>query len=289
MAPRHPQQQQNAGAARHPQPAPRRGIAALVVFAVLAAFAFSVLVGLGTWQVQRRAWKLDLIERVNSRVHAPPVAAPGRAQWPQVAAATDEYKHVRVSGTFLNDRETLVQAVTDLGGGFWVITPLRTADGSVVLVNRGFVSPERADRTTRSQYDPAGETTVTGLLRMSEAGDAFLRHNDPAANRWYNRDVPAIAAARGLQDVAPYFIDADAAAGGSPAANVAVNAAAADPEGTVPQQQGAQRVWPVGGLTVISFHNSHLGYAITWYGLALMVALGAFLVGRQEYRRRKGS
>ncbi|WP_420994929.1 SURF1 family protein [Cupriavidus sp. 30B13] len=255
------------------------------MFAVLAAFAFSVLVGLGTWQVQRRAWKLDLIERVNSRVHAPPVAAPGPAQWPQVSVASDEYKHVRVSGTFLNDRETLVQAVTDLGGGFWVVTPLRMADGSVVLVNRGFVPPERAERATRSQYDPPGETTVTGLLRMSEPGDAFLRHNDPAASRWYNRDVPAIAAARGLQNVAPYFIDADAAGGGAPA----VNAAAADPEGSVPRQQGGERAWPVGGLTVISFHNSHLGYAITWYGLALMVALGAFLVGRQEYRRRKGT
>ncbi|WP_454724602.1 MULTISPECIES: SURF1 family protein [Cupriavidus] len=282
-ATRHPQPQATGAAGATPSAPPRR-TGALVVFAVLAAFAFSVLVGLGTWQVQRRAWKLDLIERVNARVHAPPVAAPGPAQWPQVSVAGDEYKHVRVSGTFLNDRETLVQAVTDLGGGFWVVTPLRQADGSVVLVNRGFVPPERADRATRSQYDPPGETTVTGLLRISEPGDAFLRHNDPAANRWYNRDVPAIAAARGLQNVAPYFIDADAAAGSAPA----VNAAAADAEGSVPRQQDGERAWPVGGLTVIAFHNSHLGYAITWYGLALMVVLGAFLVGRQESRRRKG-
>jgi surfeit locus 1 family protein len=69
---------------------------------------------------------------------------PGPSQWPQAAAGDYTYRAVRAAGQYLNDRETLVQAVTRLGGGFWVLTPLRTADGYHVLVNRGFVPPERA-------------------------------------------------------------------------------------------------------------------------------------------------
>ncbi len=110
------------------------------------AAAFAGFVALGTWQVQRRAWKLDLIERVDQRVHAPAVAAPGPERWTQVNAASDEYRHVSVTGSFLHDRETLVQAVTELGSGYWVLTPLRMADGRTLLVNRGFVPPEQRER-----------------------------------------------------------------------------------------------------------------------------------------------
>ncbi len=94
----------------------------------------------------------------------------------------------------------------------------------------------------------AGEVTVTGLLRLSEPKGGFLRSNDPAAGRWYSRDVEAIARDKSLGDTEPYFIDADATA---------------NPGG-----------YPVGGLTVVQFRNSHLSYAITWFALALL-ALGA--------------
>ncbi|MEJ8853189.1 SURF1 family protein [Variovorax robiniae] len=234
--------------------------------AAVAVLLFAGFIALGTWQVERRAWKLDLIERVEQRVHAPAVAAPGPASWPTVSAARDEYRHVRVSGTFLHDRETLVQAVTTLGAGFWVLTPLRQShDGHVVLVNRGFVPPEARERAARSAMEPAGETSVTGLLRMTEPKGGFLRSNDAAGGRWYSRDVQAIAAARGLADVAPYFIDAD----GTPAAG--------------------ERDWPVGGLTVIRFQNNHLVYALTWYALALMVAAAAWRVWREQKRRGKAA
>lgn len=215
---------------------------------------------LGTWQVERRSWKLDLIERVELRVHAPPVQAPGPDAWPQVSAASDEYRHVQASGVFIGDTDTFVQAATERGAGFWVLTPLRLADGSVLLVNRGFVPPEARTHVAR----PAGPVTVSGLLRLSEPGGGFLRRNDAAANRWYSRDVQAIAAARGLTRVAPYFVDADADADAAPSAGAA--------SGT----------WPVGGLTVIAFHNSHLVYAITWYTLALMAAAAAWRFMREE-------
>ncbi len=252
-----------------PDPAPsaapagrRRSGAARAAFVAAAVLAFAGFVALGNWQVERRAWKLDLIARVEARVHAPAAEAPPRSRWPQVDAATDEYRHVRLAGVFLHDKETLVQASTRLGAGFWVLTPLATADGTV-LVNRGFVPPEARERAARRSAEPQGPTTVTGLLRITEPKGGFLRSNDPAADRWFSRDVQAIAAARGLADTAPYFVDAEAA----------------------PAAPGAPPAWPAGGLTVIAFPNSHLVYALTWYGLALMVAAAAWFVWREGRRR----
>ncbi|MDH6166673.1 surfeit locus 1 family protein [Variovorax boronicumulans] len=240
-----------------------RSAAARVALAVCAALAFAGFFALGTWQVERRAWKLDLIARVDQRVHAPAAPPPARADWPQVNAANDEYRHVRLTGTFLHDKETLTQASTRLGAGFWVLTPLRTADGTVVLVNRGFVPPEARERVNRAATEAKGEVTVAGLLRITEPKGGFLRKNDPAADRWFSRDVQAIAAARGLNDVAPYFVDAEA-----------------DP--SLPPETAD---YPVRGLTVIAFPNSHLVYALTWYGLALMVLGGAWFVWRDGRRR----
>jgi surfeit locus 1 family protein len=248
----------------------------LAVTGTLAVLLFVAFVALGTWQLKRRVWKLDLIAHVEQRVHAPPAAAPGPAQWPQVSAATDEYRHVTATGTFLDQSQTLVQAVTDLGGGYWVLTPLRTADGSIVLVNRGFVPADDRDRVARAAV-PLAPMTVAGLLRMTEPRGAFLRHNDAAANHWYSRDVQAIAAARGLTHVAPYFIDAEATPPGATSA-----AGGASTAGTASAPGAA--VAPIGGLTVITFHNSHLVYAITWYTLALMVAGAIWLGIRSETR-----
>jgi surfeit locus 1 family protein len=235
---------------------------ALLALALTACAGF---VALGSWQVQRLHWKTALIERVGQRVHAVPVAAPGPQHWPQVSADTDEYRRVRVSGTLMAALSAKVQASTELGSGYWLMTPLRAADGSVTLINLGFIPAGVAHGALPPQ--PAGTFEVTGLLRMSEPGGGFLRNNDPAADRWYSRDVAAIAATRGLPSVAPYFIDADAAS----AARLAAG----------------NGVAPVGGLTVISFHNSHLVYALTWYGLALMMAAACYWVVRDERRRSR--
>jgi len=214
----------------------RRSSAAVAAIGAGVVLVFAVLVGLGTWQLDRLSWKLDLIAGVEQRVQAAPTPPPSPAAW----------------GEF--------SAVTALGGGFWILSPFRTDAGYTVLVNRGFVPPERRDPSSRRAGDIAGRTTVTGLLRLSEPGGAFLRSNDPRADRWYSRDVAAIAAARGLGPVAPYFIDADA----------------------TPNPGGG----PVGGLTVIAFPNNHLVYALTWYGLAAMLAGAAIWVVRDERRSR---
>jgi surfeit locus 1 family protein len=233
---------------------------ARVLFAALALLLIVLFAGLGTWQVIRLQWKLDLIARVDARVHAAPVAPPPSARWHGITAESDEYRRVQVAGTYLYEYTTPVQALTEQGSGYWLLTPLCTGDGHVILVNRGFIPAAPGERTryearTSPGYPCAanagGAVQVQGLLRISEPKGYFLRPNDPAANRWYARDVAAIAAARGLPSTltAPFFIDA---------------AAGQNPPGSPDQPQG--------GLTVVSFHNSHLVYAVTWYALALMVA-----------------
>lgn len=225
----------------------RRGLLALCLFGTV------LFTALGIWQVQRLAWKRGLIARVEARIHAPPVPAPARSQWAGFDAHAAEYRRVQAHGLFLHDRETLVDALTELGPGAWVLTPLRTADG-VVLVNRGFVPPERRDAGARAAGQVPGEVMVTGLLRRSEPDGRILRPNEPAADRWFSRDVAAIARVRGLEQVAPFFIDADAAS---------------SPPGG-----------PVGGLTVVRFRNAHLTYALTWFALAALCVGGMVILLR---------
>ncbi|RZA32303.1 MAG: SURF1 family protein [Lysobacteraceae bacterium] len=246
---------QPAGPPSHPP----RGALARRMLAVAALLLVALFLALGTWQVLRLQWKLDLIARVDARVHADPVAPPAAARWGQVTKESDEYRRVRLAGHYLYEITTPVQALSELGAGFWLLTPLCTAEGSIVFINRGFIPavdnkpgtyPSR--RAGANPCAAAGERVeITGLLRISEPGGGFLRENDPANNRWYSRDVRGLAAARGLSNVAPFFVDAGK--GQDPAA--------------APERA-------VGGLTVISFVNNHLVYALTWYALALMV-LGA--------------
>ncbi|MGA0545700.1 SURF1 family protein [Brevundimonas sp. VNH65] len=211
--------------------------------------------GLGVWQVARLVWKLELIDQVETRIDAPAVSTPGPAEWPHVTAAGDQYRRVATQGRFLHDRETRVQAVTALGAGHWLMTPLVTDDGFVVLVNRGFL-PARSDRAPAPTPErPSGRVELTGLLRISEPGGGFLRANAPSADRWTSRDVATIAETRGLTGaVAPYFIDAAADTG--------------------------QNVWPRGGLTVVRFSNNHLVYALTWFALAALAGFGAWRFAR---------
>lgn len=223
-------------------------LAAIVLVAVFMA--------LGVWQVRRLAWKTELIGQVEARIHAPPAPAPGPERWPAVTREKDQYRRITVRGVYLHNRETLVQAVTELGAGFWVLTPMRTDGGFVVLVNRGFVPPQASEPGARAGAQAAGEQRVTGLLRITEPHGGFLRANDPAAGLWRSRDVQAIAASRGIDGAAPYFIDADATA-----------------------NPGR---WPRGGLTVVRFANSHLAYALTWFGMAILTMVGWVVFVRER-------
>lgn len=217
----------------------------LVAPGLASLIALAILLGLGTWQLERKAWKEDLIARILQQSRAEPVAPPAPDAWDE---ARDEFHHVRVSGRFLNDRETLVHglAAGETPGralqGYYVLTPFVRADGGTVLVNRGFVPTELKAQADRRDGLIEGPTTVIGILRASEARGMFVPAPDPARGEWFNRDVPGIATARGLTDVAPFLIEADAVPG--------------------------QTTWPRGGQLRVDLPNNHLQYAFTWFGLA---------------------
>jgi surfeit locus 1 family protein len=229
----------------------KRSPAFTIGLTLIALLLFSGFCALGGWQVHRLAWKHDLIARVNARIHAAPVPAPA------LATKDDEYRRVAVTGTWLHEKAALTQATTIYGAGYWVMTPLRREDGTMIFVNRGFVPPD-----AKTRYDrPEGIVHVTGLLRLTEPHGGFLRSNDPANDRWHSRDIAAIAASRRLSHVAGnFFIDAGASAAG-------------------------QR-YPVGGLTVVHFPDNHLQYAITWFILAAMTVGAYILVMRKSGKDR---
>lgn len=247
---------------------PQRKPVAWVALLLAGLFAIAGFVALGMWQVNRLAWKTDLIERVDQRLKAPPAPAPGQDEWQALNQANAEYLRVELTGRYAHDRETLVQASTALGSGYWVLTPMQTDRGFWVLVNRGFVPQDKRDPSTRPPAGGGKAEKVEGLLRLTEPKGSPLQANDPAAGRWYSRDVAAIAAARGLEGgaVAPYFVDATA-------------------------RNDAPLDWPRAGLTVLHFSNNHLMYALTWFTLAAMAAAAIAYAVAIEHRaqRRRAS
>ena len=245
--------------------APHRSAMARAIALLFLALAFAGFAALGAWQVQRLHWKHALIARVESRVHAEAAAPPARAAWPAVTAESDEYRRVFVNGRYLRDQDTRVQALTELGAGWWLLSPLRTDGGDIIFVNRGFVPVDG-----HVQPPPQGQVSITGLLRITEPNGGFLRSNAPDEDRWHSRDVVAIAHTRGLpaDRVAPYFIDAE-----------------------LDSTQDASG-WPRAGMTVIAFRDHHLQYALTWFAMALLTA-GAgtwlFVSGRRLRQHQAGS
>ncbi len=159
-----------------------------------------------------------------------------------------------MTGHFVDIRPVLVKALTELGSGDWVLAPFETDQGFEVLINRGFVPDDIAARVRNEAQGHQAPTSVIGLLRITEPKGAFLRSNDSGQDRWYSRDVAAIGGRLGIGDIAPYFIDADASANGAGG--------------------------PVGGLTVVSFPNNHLIYAVTWFSLAIMLAIWSYRAAR---------
>jgi surfeit locus 1 family protein len=228
----------------------RRSLFWLGLFTLLA---LALLVGLGVWQLQRLAWKEALIAEVEARAGAPAVEAPSEADWAKLRPSDYEYRHVRVSGVYDFSRQALVFRALEAprgrysGPGSLAVTPLRLASGAYVLVNRGFVPQDQREKFQSAAQSPE-EATVTGLMRSSEPRTWFTPSDDPAHGQWFTRDPAAIAAALKLERAAPFTIDADA---GRP--------------GELPQ----------GGETILAFPNNHLGYAFTWFGMALAL-VGVF-------------
>ena len=221
---------------------------------VPALLAFALLLALGTWQIQRKAWKENLIASLTERLAALAKDLPQPADWPNLDRARDEYSRVKFGATFDNGREALVFAAPSAfrpdaaGPGYWVFTPARLPGGGTVMVNRGFVPDGRQDPKTRLAI--SGPVEIAGALRWPEDRHWFTPNDDPAHNLWFTRDPAAIVAAKGLdaaeKPVAPFYVEQEAPV----------------PPGGLPQP----------GRLTVALPDNHLQYALTWYGLAAVLA-----------------
>jgi len=178
--------------------------------------SFFILIGLGTWQVQRLHWKEGLIAERETRL-----AAPLLTSWDQAA----EFRRARFTGIFQADR------AVKIGLQGRIVTPLALADGSTVLVE--------------SAAPLSGPGTVEGYLRASEQGGGFIPANNPAKGEWYTADIPALAAALGLERARPFRLVI-----GMPPA----------------------------------LPNDHLQYAVTWYSLAAVLLI-VYVLARRKFAR----
>jgi surfeit locus 1 family protein len=219
----------------------------LVWPALVALAGITVLVSLGIWQLHRLDWKKALIARIEARAKAPPGPLPPESQWAVLKPDDYEYRHVSLRGRF-DSREALVfrgsGPEAGEGPGYLLLAPLKLPDGAAVIVNRGFVPGTAKD--AGSHAPPPGEVTVTGLMREPEPRNLFTPADQPDKDLWFTRDPDAITRHFGLSRAAPFSVDAD--------------------------YSGDPKALPRGGTTVIAFQNNHLGYAVTWFGLAAALA-----------------
>jgi surfeit locus 1 family protein len=237
----------------------------LVLPSIFAVGALGVLLALGTWQLNRKVWKDQLLQTIAARQTAPPISL--RVALTRAAPSIDavDYQRVRVRGTFDHSTERHVYAPRNAGSGWHVYTLLTPEDGDApVFVNRGWVSEAVKDPLARAASQLAGAVEINGLIRKPEAKATFTPDNDYKNNRWYSRDIDAMRwgtsgppsaaalATMKLRPYAPFAIDADAK----------------------PENPGG---WPQGGVTYVALSNRHLEYAGTWYGLAFTL-VGVFFV-----------
>ena len=224
---------------------------------VFALGGFLLLLGLGSWQVERLFWKEALIAERQAAVTAPPMALPASLD----AARGLQYRRVSATGSFLADRELYLGATDDDGHlGYHIIEPLRLSSGDTLLVDRGFVPADRKLPESRAAGEPQGEVTITGLLRLAPAQKPhwFIPDNSAERNYWIWVDIPAMAAAAKLDRVLPFYVDADA----------------------TPNPGGL----PQGGQTRLDLPNNHLQYALTWYALAVALAVIYIIFIRRRAR-----
>ena len=216
-----------------------------------------LLLGLGSWQIARLFWKRDLIAQRQAALTATPITAPRSSP----EARGMEFRHVTDEGVFLHDKEIFLGATSEAGrNGYQVLTPLQETAGRIVFINRGFIPAELKDPAKRSAGQVTGSVRVAGLLRLPPAKKPawFLPDNRPDLNYWFWVDLPAMADDDKIDRIAPFYIDADA----------------------TPNPGG----WPKGGVTRLELPNDHLQYAITWFSLAVALAVIYVLFHRRNAR-----
>jgi surfeit locus 1 family protein len=223
----------------------------------LPIFIFTL--GLGVWQMERREWKRDILDRIAVNQAAAPMPLDDLLKGDPLRR---EYGRVTLSGSFLHDNEFHLAARSLKNDvGVQVVTPVRTDDGKIVLFDRGWVPSTRKEPAKRAEGQVAGKIELTGIVRRSQVQRQFAPDNVPDKNVWFHVDVPLMRKmAGGAPDPAldTFFLDADAR----------------------PNPGGV----PIGGQTRLDIANDHLQYALTWFGIALAMA-GVYLAYHWENGR----
>jgi len=220
--------------------------------------AVALTFGLGVWQLQRLAWKENLIAERRARIAQPVLQTlPATLQSEKLL-----FRRAQFTGQFLHDKEMFRPARSWLNGslGVQVITPFKLASGGMLLVNRGWVPKVRQNPETRRDGQVKGKVTLVGVIRTPARLGYFVPDNDPAQNTWFRLNVAQMAAHAGMKDVRPYYVDlVDDGPGG----------------------------WPKGAQTRVTARNSHLEYAITWFSMSL-IGLIIYVLWHRRYRPAPG-
>ena len=162
-----------------------------ILFLLLIGLAgTATLVWLGVWQLQRLAWKQDMLARIDSRIAAAPVELPDDPT-PETAG----FLPVRVTGEILDGEILVLASMKQVGPGYRVIAPLRVG-GRTVLIDRGFTTTEFEDALRST-----GSFEVTGNLHWPQERDRFTPDPETEDNIWFARDVPSLAQALGTEPV----------------------------------------------------------------------------------------
>lgn len=229
---------------------------------VFTVLGLGILLKLGFWQIDRLAWKEDLLARVEANMAAP--AIPLEEEIPAAPLpetmdfSTWEYRRICAGGEFWHEKELYVLGSSiDGRGGVLVYTPLQLERGQI-LVNRGWVPNDLKNSEARPAGQVGGLVEVCGVIRLDRKKGLFTPENNATDNRWFTPKVLPMARAAGLDNPHPFFLEADDTE---------------NPGG-----------YPLGGQTFVNIPNNHLGYAITWFGLAVAL-LGVF--GVFAWRRVK--
>ena len=232
-----------------------------LAFLALSLLALVLLIGLGIWQVERLQWKGDLIARMVEQGRAAPLSL-AEVEARMAAGEDVEFMRAEATGRFVHDGELFVFSTLDGEMGWKVVTPLKTDDGGAVLVDRGFIPYDLKAPGARAGSQEAGTVSLTGAVRRYTSAPApFVPDNDVDANVWHWWALPAMAEAAGVQGAWPFILQAEPRPG--------------DP------------AWPLAStLDPADIPNRHLGYAVTWFGLAAMLIIvnGLYLL-----RRPRGS
>ena len=228
-----------------------------IMFVVFMLLLTSLCVGLGFWQLQRLEQKQTLIAAVADRASLKPIELPPVAEWQSLEPAVYDFRPVTLTGKF--DHQNVISVFTALydargdmeGPGFWIMTPFKLDSGGTIIVNRGFVPQSSKDlfaSTSQGIEGIAQSTTITGIARKSEQVGPFTPGPDISNRVEYVRSIDRLSAMMGIDHTLL-------------------------PQIYVDQVAGEKGVLPQGGETKMTFPNRHLGYAITWFGLAAVAAI----------------